>query len=101
MKTYKEDVRKRFLHEMRLIIAERRNKINSITAFANAVGEYQQNISKMEQGERYPTIDLLCRMCETFNVSPGKLLLGVDEAAGFERRLAKLESEIKTVKRKI
>lgn len=72
-------VSKRFIKAMRQIIADQVRDINSKSAFATEVGEYQQNIAKIEQGIRYPTIDMIVITCQKFKVNPAWLLLGQGE----------------------
>jgi transcriptional regulator with XRE-family HTH domain len=76
---YRDEVSKRFLNAMRQIISERKQGCKTITQFAKMIGEHQQNISKMEKGERFPTIDQICRLCLIFDISPTWILLGEGE----------------------
>lgn len=72
-------VTKRFLKVMRLAIAERWNNVTNISEFTQLIGEYYQNISKMEAGTRYPTLEVVCITCLKFDISPAWLLLGHGE----------------------
>ena len=75
-KEYSRQVAKRFIKAMKQSIADGLAGINNRSDFAARVGEYKQNISKMEAGVRCPTIDVLCRMCMEFGVSAEWLMLG-------------------------
>lgn len=67
--TYKDDIRDRFVKAMKSILFARINECKIVSQFAKSIGEYQQNISKIEKGERYPTLDHIARLCDVFNYS--------------------------------
>ncbi len=69
----------RFLEAMRDIISKNVNGVTNRRLFGERIGEYQQNFSKMERGERSPTIESLCKLCTEFGYSAEWLLLGLGE----------------------
>lgn len=73
-KSYSEAVTQRFLMAMKDIIAKGIKEVRNRSQFAELIGEYQQNLSKMEKGGRYPTIDSLAKICTEFGVSERWLL---------------------------
>jgi transcriptional regulator with XRE-family HTH domain len=105
---YRDKVTTRFLHAMRQIISERKQGCKTITQFAKLIGEHQQNISKMEKGERFPTIDQVCRLCLLFDISPTWILLGEGEMnqvtdvkaalLTLTQRISKMEKTIQSTK---
>lgn len=114
-KNQAELVTKRLLKAMQCIIDEKIEGVTSKVEFATQVGEYKQNIRKMEIGTRYPTIDVLCNACLIFGIDPGWLLLGrgsmfpkgqehgdlLRRLNELEKRVAKPNVEKKIVKKKV
>lgn len=74
--TYKQDISERFAYAMRIIIAERKNGCKNASQFSEMIGEHAQNISKINNGQRSPTLEQVARICNTFNLSPAWLILG-------------------------
>ena len=97
-KQYSEGVAERFLKVMKQVIANELQDITTQKEFADKVGEYAQNISKIESGTRYPTIEMLCNTCIIFNVDPGWLLLEKGTMFGKENEQSLLERVIKLEK---
>jgi len=107
-KDYKETVTLRFLEAMRRVLMARKEGCKTMKQFAEFVGEHQQNISKMERGERMPTVEQICRLCEVFGFSPAWVLLGrgnMEETAELgaaiavlQERMTKIEIEIEQMK---
>lgn len=75
-KRYRDKVTARFLLAKNQIIALRINGVRNDSQFAESVGEYQQNISKMENGERYATVDMIGNMITIYGVSASWLFRG-------------------------
>lgn len=103
-KLYREDVVLRFLTAMNQIIAARKDGCKSDKDFAISIGEYQQNISKMVKGERYPTIDLIGRVCDIYHISPTWLIQGkgmMFEPADINAGIASLEQRMSTAEKQI
>lgn len=73
---YRDKITARFLQAKNQIIALRIHGIRNDSQFAESIGEYQQNISKMEKGDRYPTLDAIGNLITIYNVSPNWLILG-------------------------
>lgn len=73
---HRDLITKRFLMAKNQVIALRIDGIRNDTQFAQSIGEYQQNLSKMENGERYPTLDMIGNLCRVYRVSPTWLILG-------------------------
>jgi transcriptional regulator with XRE-family HTH domain len=70
-KEHTEDVRKRFVKALKKLNVD----IDDST-FAKRVGIYQQNVSKIKNGQRYPTVETLVNLCVEFGVNPAWILLG-------------------------
>ena len=102
---YKEDIRGRFLAAMRHIISKRMKDCSTVKDFASRIGEYAQNISKMENGERFPTLDHIGSICDVFGISPNWLILNNGDmfieselyymVTEIEKRLTRVERFIK------
>lgn len=102
-KKHSEEITRRFLQAARTCVANRVNDITTQTEFALMVGEYNQNISRMENGTRYPTIETLALTCEVFGIDANWLLLGVgDMKPGDEtkRRLDLIEKQLQALTKK-
>jgi transcriptional regulator with XRE-family HTH domain len=94
---YKEKVTLRFLEAMRRILMARVKGCKTVSQFAAFIGEHPQNISKMENGTRFPTIDQVCRLCEVFGYSPNWLLLGkgnMEDTAELSATVAILKDKV-------
>jgi len=99
----------RFVKAMKQIIANEIKDVTNRSQFAEKVGEYKQNISKIESGERYPTIETICTMCLVFGVDPGWILLERGEMFGggqtipgdFLQRLNNLEKIVGKSKKQV
>lgn len=78
-KKHAELVSRRFIKAMKQIIADGTEGVKNMKEFAEKVGEYPQNISRIEAGSRFPTIEMLCKMCLIFKISTGWILLGRGE----------------------
>lgn len=78
-KAHAKSVSRRFIKAMKQIIADGTDGVKNLKEFAEKVGEYPQNISRIEAGTRYPTIEMLCIMCLVFKINPGWVLLGRGE----------------------
>jgi transcriptional regulator with XRE-family HTH domain len=74
-----QQVTQRFLYAMKQVIALEREGVDTRAAFAQMIGEHSQNISKMEHGTRYPTIEAICLMCDAFKINPSWLLMGTGD----------------------
>ena len=105
IKKHSDQVAARFLQAMKQVIAK--DLATSQKDFAEKVGEYAQNISKIESGSRYPTIEMMCNSCIIFNINPSWLLLNSGEmftsdtkTIGLEERIETIEKELKQIKRK-
>lgn len=99
-KDYKEAITIRFLTCMRQVLMVRMKGCRTMKDFADFVGEHQQNLSKMEKGERSPTLDQTARLCEIFGFSPAWVILGkgnMQETAELNAQLAILEKRITKV----
>lgn len=75
--SYQAEVSKRFIKAMRFIIAN--EMADNVSDFAEQIGAYQSAISFIKKGERYATLDMVCTMCEKFNVNPSWILLNKGE----------------------
>lgn len=78
------------------------------TEFAETIGEHQQNMTKLENGERRPTLDQIGKACETYGYSPTWLVLGIgpkklkpSKEKKIDERVAALESEVIKLKRAV
>lgn len=67
---------------MRQVIAGEIKGVTSKVSFCEKIGEFQQSITKLENGTRYPTIDNLVNACIVFKINPSWLLLGRGEMFG-------------------
>ena len=59
----------------RCVIALKLNNVLNDTAFANSVGEYQQTFSRYGKN-RNPTTNVLCNICEEYEINPEWLFFG-------------------------
>lgn len=106
-KTYREGIGHRFIICMRQIIAERKNDCRTIKDFAGMVGEFPQNITKIERGERFPTLDQVARLCELFGFAPAWVLLGEGEMKqniadkAVPARVLRLETRVKGIEKQL
>lgn len=103
-KTEAKDITNRFLQLMNEVIKDGLCKNRG--EFAKAIGEYAQNLGKMEQHERSPTLVQVANACQHFEYSPTWLVLGVGEKrmnkldqATVEQRLNNLEADMTKLKR--
>jgi len=106
VKEFSRQVTQRFLQAMKQVIALEKEGITTRSEFAVIIGEYGQNISKMEQGSRYPTLESICRICTIFKVNPEWVLLGEGDMWNVEggsktlmKRLNEIESSIKKIEK--
>lgn len=108
-KEHSHEVSKRFLQVMRRVVAERIGGITTQTAFAEKVGEFKQNITRIEAGTRYPTVEMLHMTCLVFGVDPAWLLMGTGEMFPADKkesialleRVITLEKSFKLIKKKV
>ncbi|WP_346236703.1 hypothetical protein ABDK00_014270 [Niabella insulamsoli] len=73
---YRQEIRSRFLEAIRTIIKDRAHGIKTVAELAPKIGAFQQNISLMEKGDRYPTLEQVAKLCETFEFSTEWIMLG-------------------------
>jgi transcriptional regulator with XRE-family HTH domain len=108
-KQHSDAVRSRFLQAKTHILSNQLSGVKTLSQFADKVGEYSQNFSKMERGERYPTIDSICMLCLEFGISTSWLLLDIGDMLGrptngdlseISERLRKVEEDVKKLKQK-
>ena len=66
----------RFLQAMKQIVFDEEM---TITVFAVSVGTFQSNISLIESGKRYATVDMICDMCLKYDINPAWILLNQGE----------------------
>jgi hypothetical protein len=74
--------------------------------FMSAVGAHQQNLTPMEQGTRYPTLENIALTCKKYGYNPTWVILGVGdkrlkikEERTIEERVAELEVDMARLKR--
>lgn len=92
---------------MRHIIMVRLNGIKNATQFAHSIGEHPQNISKFENGDRFPTVDQICRLCLIYSISPSWVLLNqgemrahhdlIEDVRQLQLRMATVEKQIELI----
>ena len=102
-KTHTYGITERFLLLMNEVIGS--GQAENRTSFAKTVGEYQQNLSAMERGDRAPTLEQAATACEAYEYSANWLLLNVGpkkldpkEILPIEKRVSDLESEMRKLK---
>ncbi len=71
---YQTDVSKRFIKAIKYIIAE--DLAGSSSEVAERIGTHQPTISFIKKGQRSPTVDMICNLCDIYNINPSWLLLG-------------------------
>ena len=101
---YTEAITQRFLLLKDEVIGEKLCK--NLSAFAEAVGEYPQNFSLMEKGNRSPTLSQCAKACDAFGYNANWLLLGLAPKklgkgleAPIEKRVSDLEIQMRSIKR--
>jgi hypothetical protein len=103
-KTEAKDITNRFLQMMEEVITD--GLCINRGDFANIIGEYPQNLGKMEKHERSPTLVQIANACQHFGYSPTWIILGIGDKImnikdqkTVEQRLNDLEAEMNKVKR--
>jgi transcriptional regulator with XRE-family HTH domain len=108
-KYYSMQITRRFLKAMDNIIANREHGKVTAQSFGEVVGISGSNLIRLRssKGENVITVEALGRICDKYNVSAdwlvtgaGKIFVG-DKEDPVEKRLNRLESEIKYLKQKM
>jgi transcriptional regulator with XRE-family HTH domain len=76
VKTHTAQVGKRFIKAIKQLTVDQDTTVSKI---AVDIGAFQENMSAIEKGQRYPTIEMLCNLCLKYGVSPAWLLLNTGE----------------------
>lgn len=97
-------ITKRFLAIADELVKEGRCK--NRVEFTEAVGAHQQNLTPMEKGTRYPTLENIALTCKKYGYNPTWLILGIGdkrlkikEERTIEERVAELEVDMARLKR--
>lgn len=102
-KQHAKKITTRFLKGMALVINERILNIASKRAFALKIGLNPQDITLMENGTRYATLDNVYMLCKVFKFRTDWVILNSGETRetttkaielGISARLTKLEQKI-------
>jgi hypothetical protein len=105
-KPYSTDITNRLLQMRDEVVRDGLAKHR--TEFAETIGEHQQNMTKMENGTRRPTLDQIGTACEVYGYSPTWLVLGIgpkklkpSKEKKIDQRIADLEAEVTKLKRAV
>ena len=104
MKKYSREITQRFLLIRDEVI--QLGLCRTASEFAKAIGEYPQNFSRMEKGNRSPTLDHIARACELFNYNANWVMLNVGpkkrdkkNEVPLEKRVGDLEVQVRSLKK--
>lgn len=104
-KTYTPEITKRFLKIMAEAIAS--DQVKTRMEFAESIGEHQQNLSKMKQGTRAPTLEHIAIACKKYGYSPTWVMLGIGDKKmkggqnSLDERILSLEKDMALIQKEL
>jgi hypothetical protein len=103
-KQYTQAITKRFLAIADELVKD--GRCASRVEFTKEVGAHQQNLTKMESGTRYPTLENIALTCKKFGYNPIWLILGIGDKTlkikdqkTIEDRVSELEVNVARLQR--